>query len=202
MGGAAGKQFSPNNIQAPGKFRRPVDPAVPVSPALNWFVLVDQLDLYAVGDSVTFIFEYMNHTVTQSSFATPCQPLVNGTQTGFNSGFQAVAQTATQNPAWTLEVTGPAPIWFYCAQTGTPSHCQSGMVGAINAAATGNKTFAAFQAAAMGAAGGASASGAGTPTGLVGSGVGADASGAISTAPAPSGTAGASASATGSSGVG
>lgn len=36
------------------------------------------------------------------------------------------------------------PIWFYCAQT-AKTHCQAGMVGAVNAPAQGDKTFDAFR---------------------------------------------------------
>lgn len=69
-----------------------------------------------------------NHTVTQSSFLSPCSPLRNGSLTGFDSGYVPVDSGAKEAPAWTLEITQDAsPIWFYCA-TGT--HCQSGMVGA------------------------------------------------------------------------
>jgi len=103
----------------------------------------------SVGDIVTFEFRAKNHTVTQSSFADPCSLLVNtttGTQ-GFNSGFFPVAANASEFPTWSIQITADTPIWFYCQQTG---HCQQGMVGAINAAVTGNKTFANFQASAMG----------------------------------------------------
>lgn len=43
----------------------------------------------AVGDTVTFIYHPMAHSVTQSSFANPCSPLFNATTkaTGFDSGF-------------------------------------------------------------------------------------------------------------------
>jgi hypothetical protein len=43
----------------------------------------------AVGDTVTFVFNPKNHTVTQSSFDAPCQPLADtthGQEIGFNSG--------------------------------------------------------------------------------------------------------------------
>lgn len=43
-----------------------------------------------------------------------------------------------------ITLTNSDPIWFYCAQT-KKSHCQSGMVGSINAAAEGAKTFQAFK---------------------------------------------------------
>lgn len=106
----------------------------------------------AVGDTVTFVFYAKNHTVTQSAFATPCTPLQNNAtgQVGFDSGFVPVAANATNNPAWTIQVTNAtAPIWFFCRQTG---HCGQGMVGAINAPTSGNKTFDAFLALAKGTA--------------------------------------------------
>lgn len=43
-----------------------------------------------------------------------------------------------------VTLTNSDPIWFYCAQT-KKSHCQSGMVGSINAAVEGAKTFQAFK---------------------------------------------------------
>jgi len=120
VGGAAGLVFTPNSITA------------------------------AVGDTVTFVFQSHNHSVTQSSFASPCALLTNATTsaTGFDSGFVPVATDATEFPAWTVMVTTISPLWFFCAQA---NHCQSGMVGAINAATTGNKTFAAFRTAASAA---------------------------------------------------
>lgn len=93
----------------------------------------------AVGDIVQFVFMPKNHTVTQSSFATPCQALPGGQ----DSGFVPVAVNATSTQAFTVTVNSTNPMWFYCRQFG---HCQAGMVFAINP--TANKTFAAFQAAA------------------------------------------------------
>src|ERR1700753_1391790 len=40
------------------------------------------------------------------------------------------------------------PIWFFCKQFGPPSHCGSGMVGAINAPTSGPNTFANYLAGA------------------------------------------------------
>jgi plastocyanin len=91
------------------------------------------------GDTVQFVFSPKNHTVTQSSFAAPCQPLANGA----DSGFQPVAANATQVPSFSITVNDTTPTWWYCRQAG---HCEEGMVFAINP--TANKTFAAFQAAA------------------------------------------------------
>jgi plastocyanin len=93
----------------------------------------------AMGDTVSFVFYPKNHTVTQSTFPVPCQPMANG----IDSGFQSVAANATAAPSFSVTVNQTTPLWFFCRQTG---HCEQGMVFAINP--TANKTFAAFQATA------------------------------------------------------
>jgi len=93
----------------------------------------------STGDTVTFVFYPKNHTVTQSTFAAPCQSMSGGV----DSGFQPVAANASNVPTFSVMVNNTQPLWFYCRQT---SHCESGMVFAINP--TANKTFDAFQAAA------------------------------------------------------
>jgi plastocyanin len=102
------------------------------------------------GDTVTFEFHQKNHTATQSTFASPCSPMMNG----FNSGFQPVGTDATTFPTFTVGVNNTTPVWVYCQQSG---HCTSGMVFAINAPATGN-TFDAFRSKAMGSTGSTSVS--------------------------------------------
>ncbi|TFY75208.1 hypothetical protein EWM64_g8805 [Hericium alpestre] len=68
-----------------------------------------------VGDTVSFVFMPKNHTVTQSTFAAPCQSMANG----IDSGFQPVAAGATNLPSWSFTVNDTsAPLWFYCAQVG------------------------------------------------------------------------------------
>lgn len=67
---------------------------------------------------------------------------------GFFSGFMPVKQGATSQPTYTVPVKSEKPLWFYCSQG---KHCQAGMVGAINAATTGNKTIEAFAALAAAA---------------------------------------------------
>ncbi|PMD40243.1 Cupredoxin [Hyaloscypha variabilis F] len=89
-----------------------------------------------IGDQIEFSFFPKNHSVTQSSFADPCHPLAGG----FFSTF--IPTNSTSPEVFTLTVNDTKPIWIYCAQT-KESHCQSGMVAAINAPATGN-TLAAF----------------------------------------------------------
>jgi plastocyanin len=103
----------------------------------------------SAGDVVNFrwVGSPGNHSVTQSSFAQPCDPLSGG----FDSGFVFTPANITTGFAeWNLTITnGSAPIWFFCKQGANGAdHCKSGMVGAFNAPTTGNHTFAAFKAAA------------------------------------------------------
>jgi len=52
-----------------------------------------------------------NHTVTQSSFETPCQPL----EGGFNSGYVYILEnTTTSNlPLWNLTITDDSKRKYY-----------------------------------------------------------------------------------------
>ncbi|KAG7452800.1 Cupredoxin [Guyanagaster necrorhizus] len=95
-----------------------------------------------VGDTVTFEFHQKNHTVTASSFASPCQALSGG----FNSGFMPVTDDAQTFPTYTVQVNDTKPIWAYCMQT---NHCAQGMVFAVNANESSANTFEAFKAKAM-----------------------------------------------------
>ncbi|KAJ2919925.1 hypothetical protein MD484_g453, partial [Candolleomyces efflorescens] len=92
------------------------------------------------GDIVRFHFNPKNHTVTQSSFDTPCV----GVTGGFRTGFIPVAAGTDPLPVqeFTVPDNGGAPLWFYCGQTG---HCGQGMVFAINPPAEGDHSFEAFQ---------------------------------------------------------
>ncbi|KAI1428800.1 Cupredoxin [Xylaria sp. FL1777] len=111
VGGSAGLAYSPSEIQA------------------------------AVGDMVIFTFMSQNHTVTQSSFAAPCDPL----EGGLDSNFQPNKDNAVvPAPQVAMQVMNTDPVWFYCKQTG---HCGKGMVFSINPTAA--KTQALFQAMAI-----------------------------------------------------
>ncbi|CAK5283691.1 unnamed protein product [Mycena citricolor] len=102
------------------------------------------------GSVVTFQFTGNpgNHSVTQSSFADPCNPLSGG----FDSGWiflNSTSVTAAQSPTWELTITDDSkPIWFYCKQLKPSPHCKAGMVGSINAPASGN-TYSSFKANAV-----------------------------------------------------
>jgi len=125
-----------------------------------------------VGDTVAFQFQGKNHSVTQSTFASPCSIMTTPAQ-GIDSGFQPVAANATQLPEWSFTVNNAsAPLWFFCAQTNPANHCEAGMVFSVNADPTSAKSFAVYQAAAMaGNAAGAAASGVASAAGAAASGV-------------------------------
>ncbi|KAI0163047.1 hypothetical protein BJ166DRAFT_283887 [Pestalotiopsis sp. NC0098] len=111
VGGAAGLVFTPAEVKA------------------------------AVGDSVVFTFESNNHTATQSSFATPCDPLAGGMDSGFVPNAN---NTVNPPPQVAMQVMVDTPLWFYCKQQG---HCGKGMTFSINP--TADKTQAMFQAMAI-----------------------------------------------------
>ncbi|EON96969.1 putative extracellular serine-rich protein [Phaeoacremonium minimum UCRPA7] len=93
-----------------------------------------------VGQMVQFQFEAGNHTVTQSAFDSPCQPVsLHSNATGFHSGFQPVAASAAEGmiPTYTIMVNNTTPMWVYCAQG---KHCQAGMVMVINENTAANST--------------------------------------------------------------
>ncbi|KAH8724297.1 Cupredoxin [Phaeosphaeriaceae sp. PMI808] len=81
----------------------------------------------AQGDTVTFRFWPKNHSVAQSTFDKPCEPMNNG----FWSGYVPTTSTdAVAANTFTYTVmNASAPVWFYCTQG---RHCQGGMVGVIN----------------------------------------------------------------------
>jgi plastocyanin len=101
-----------------------------------------------VGEMVQFQFAAGNHTVTQSTFDQPCQPIaMHSNVTGFHSGFVPAAASAAQNQMsiFTINVTSTNPMWIYCAQG---RHCENGMVMVINAptAPGTNRTLANYRA--------------------------------------------------------
>jgi len=101
----------------------------------------------ANGSVITFKFAGLpgNHTVTQSTFASPCEPETGG----FDSGWVQIPAGETVIPEWNLTITDDSkPLWFYCKQLIPSPHCIAGMVGAINAPTNGSNTFDAFKAAA------------------------------------------------------
>jgi len=98
------------------------------------------------GDTVLFNFLSKNHSVTQSTFTSPCT-LAPG---GVDSGFQATSPNSTTTMQWSITLdakSASGPLWFFCAQTKPAVHCHTGMVFAINANA--QKSFDQYKLNAM-----------------------------------------------------
>jgi hypothetical protein len=101
----------------------------------------EELHDIPIGDTIIFEFLSQNHTVSQSGFATPCD-LMEG---GMDSGFMANPNnTVVPPPQIALQVMAEAPLWFYCKAA---THCGKGMTFSINP--TAEKTQAQFQALAI-----------------------------------------------------
>jgi plastocyanin len=84
----------------------------------------------AKGDMVQFQFMPKNHTVTQSNFDNPCEPIsLHSNVTGVFSGFMPVAATDMSIPTYTILINNTNPMWIYCSQA---KHCQAGMSMVIN----------------------------------------------------------------------
>ncbi|KAJ7164453.1 hypothetical protein C8R46DRAFT_1099576 [Mycena filopes] len=162
----------------------------------------------ANGTVVTFRFSGIpgNHSVTQSSFATPCEPMAGGFDSGWINIQQNVSTAGEVLPEWNLTITNDAtPIWFYCKQLLPAPHCVAGMVGVINVQ-PGANSFSSFRANAAAATSAPPGQGQG---GLIGVGASASAAplvpasgvtnilGASASATAPGGSGGA----TGASGA-
>lgn len=101
------------------------DHAVVVSPSGGYNYSPASLSI-AVGDTVTWSFASLSHSVTQSP-DTGCLPLPSG----FNSGNQVSPSTFTQ--AFSTAGT----IYYYCQVS---SHCSSGMKGVITVGGGANST--------------------------------------------------------------
>ncbi|KAH9480363.1 hypothetical protein JR316_0006961 [Psilocybe cubensis] len=131
------------------------------------------------GDQISFKFLSKNHTLTQSTFATPCVAKPDGV----DSGYVPVAAGATSFPEWTIQIDNvTAPLWFYCAQG---AHCKAGMVFAINP--TAERTFETFLATAKGETAPAPSGGATTPP-ATGGGATTPATGGSGSTPTPGNT--------------
>ncbi|TFK35173.1 hypothetical protein BDQ12DRAFT_612254 [Crucibulum laeve] len=77
-------------------------------------------------DIVKFVFYTGNHSVTQSTFDSPCTPL----QGGFDSGMIFVEGETNLLPSYHVHINDTNPIWIHSRQMGV---CEQGrMVFAIN----------------------------------------------------------------------
>ncbi|KAM0554758.1 hypothetical protein ACHAPJ_006830 [Fusarium lateritium] len=97
----------------------------------------EELPNIPIGDTVVFEFLSQNHTVSQSAFDTPCDPLEGGMDSGFMPNPN---NTVSPPPQVAMQVMVDTPLWFYCKQG---NHCGQGMVFSINPSA--EKTQAKFK---------------------------------------------------------
>jgi plastocyanin len=95
-----------------------------------------------IGDLVEVHFLPKNHTIVQSSFDRPCEPLAGGA--GVFSGFNFATMQGESNKTFTFQVKDKNPFWYYCSQV-VGNHCQMGMSGVINQNFDGDKTLANYK---------------------------------------------------------
>jgi len=98
------------------------------------------------GDLIEFHFLPKAHTVTQSSFDKPCEPL--GGPTSIFSGFNFNTTAGEAPNVFTFTVQDTKPIWYYCSQT-AGTHCQKGMSGVINQDFNSQNTLTKYKANAV-----------------------------------------------------
>jgi len=97
----------------------------------------------AVGAKLEFHFYPKNHSVAQSSFTSPCEPLSGGVF----AGFMPVSSSSGGSTTFTMTVNSTSPIWLYCPQTG---HCQAGMAMVVNQPTDPTKSLTVYQTNAKG----------------------------------------------------
>jgi len=95
-----------------------------------------------IGDLVEFHFLPKNHTVVQSSFDKPCEPLASAA--GVFSGFNFATPQGEAKDVFTFQVQNKEPFWYYCSQV-VGNHCQMGMSGVINQNFDSDKTLAKYK---------------------------------------------------------
>ncbi|ODQ53027.1 hypothetical protein SAICODRAFT_38042, partial [Saitoella complicata NRRL Y-17804] len=91
------------------------------------------------GDTLIFQFLTKNHTLSQSTFASPCSLGAAMVDSGFRP-YNGTGAPST----FAYVVQSTEPTWWYCKQKG---HCGMGMVFAVNP--TMEKTFEQFKMNAM-----------------------------------------------------
>jgi plastocyanin len=98
------------------------------------------------GDYIEFHYLPKNHSVVQSSFDKPCEPLAGGH--GVFSGFNFATPEGEADNVFVFQVQNKEPFWYYCSQV-NGNHCQNGMSGVINQNFDQNeKTLAKYKEAA------------------------------------------------------
>lgn len=81
----------------------------------------------AVGEVVRFSFRPGNHTLTESTFMSPCS-----SRGAFDTNFFHARPNGGPESDVTIMVESDNPRWFFCRQSASTSHCGEGMVFGIN----------------------------------------------------------------------
>ncbi|MCJ1315270.1 hypothetical protein MMC15_000586 [Xylographa vitiligo] len=95
----------------------------------------------AMGDFIEFVFMATNHSLTQSTFNTPCIKLVGGIDTGAMTNVNGMVAPP---PHVTIQITSLTALFFFSEQVNV---CGMGMVFSVNP--TANMTEAMFIQKAM-----------------------------------------------------
>ncbi|PVH91380.1 hypothetical protein DM02DRAFT_705071, partial [Periconia macrospinosa] len=82
------------------------------------------------------------HTVVQSSFEKPCEPIEG--DRGIFSGFNFKTDAGEAGNIFQFTVRDKQPFWYYCSQP-NGDHCQKGMSGVINQNSSSDNTLAAYK---------------------------------------------------------
>lgn len=72
----------------------------------NGLVFQPAVNQFAVGSTIVWEFYSKNHSVVQSSFAKPCEPL----KKGFNTGFKPNPNDANPPPQAAMNITSNEPL--------------------------------------------------------------------------------------------
>ena len=81
----------------------------------------------APGDLINFHFFAQNHSIAQSSFDKPCEPITSGTDAIF-SGFFPISK-GESDKVFSMRVNSTDAIWLYCSYG---DHCKGGQAMVIN----------------------------------------------------------------------
>lgn len=95
-----------------------------------------------VGDLLEWHFLPSNHSIVQSSFDKPCEPL--NTANALFSGFNFPTPAGEAANVFQALVVNTEPFWYYSSQT-QGNECQGGMSGVVNQNYNSDKTLAAYK---------------------------------------------------------
>ncbi|ETN45663.1 uncharacterized protein HMPREF1541_09496 [Cyphellophora europaea CBS 101466] len=88
------------------------------------------------GDLINFHFYASNHSVAQSSFDKPCQP-IDGSS-GIFTGFFTASGKDEASQMFSMRLNGTDPMWLYCS---SGEHCKGGQSMVINSVSGSDQTL-------------------------------------------------------------